>query len=401
MDVEPLVNTAPPPDATPTASPRWRRWREAARTPQAAIALGQACIGFLVTSLGPCLILLSRDLSVPRGQLSWLSGGFGAGLLLAGLTGELLLRAGPWAVLRLSAAGMASGAVLMASAGGIPAAQAGALLLGVGGAFANLTGPVLVAGPDAAAQLTFAVGMSNVTGIAAPLLLSAVEASSGHGRMALLLAAPVLLWLVFARRPAAAPRSPAPARPRPLARPPGRSVAAAVRSWLAMVGAISPEFFFVVWGAARLQDSGLGTAAAAGAAAAFPAGMAAGRFLVPRLIGRIPVVGTGAILAVLGSLLCAAPVGPPLATAALALAGLGISPLYPLLLDQLIRVPGLGLRRGAALGSLASGVSVTGAPILLNALASVVSLRVGFLAAVPLLLGVFLLHRRESPRARD
>jgi hypothetical protein len=70
----------------------------------------------------------------------------------------------------------------------------------------------------------------------------------------------------------------------------------------------------------------------------------------------------------------------------------------PLLLDQLIRVPGLGPRRGAALGSLASGVSVTGAPLLLSGLASWVPLRVGFLAALPPLVAVILLHRREPAR---
>jgi hypothetical protein len=42
-------------------------------------------------------------------------------------------------------------------------------------------------------------------------------------------------------------------------------------------------------------------------------------------------------------------------------------------------------------------VSVMGAPILLNALASVVSLRLGFLVAVPLLLLVLVLRRRERP----
>jgi hypothetical protein len=394
MDREPSVNHRAPPVA-PSAPPTGLRARLAVvRGPAAAMALGQACIGFLVTSLGPCLILLARDLAVPRERLSWLSGGFGAGLLLAGLTGEVLLRRGAWSVLRFAAAAMAAGALLMAFADGIPAVQAGALLLGLGGAFTNLCGPVLLAGPDAAAQLTFAVGVSSASGIVAPLLLSSVEASTGHGRVALLLALPALAWLVAGRRRAPPGRGPA-APPR--ARLPARSVAAALRAWLAMVAAISPEFFFVVWGASRMLDSGLSPAAAAGAAAAFPAGMAVGRLLVPRLIGRVPLVAGGAVLALAATLLCAAPVGPPLAAAALGLAGLGIAPLYPMLIDQLIRVPGLDLRRGAALGSLASGVSVMGAPILLNALASLVALRLGFLAAVPLLVAVLLLHRRERP----
>ncbi len=375
--------------------PWWREWRESARTPRGAAALGQASIGFLLSSLGPCLILLARDLAVPRGQFSWLSGGFGAGLLLVGITGERLLRLGAWPMVRISAAGVALGGLLLASAFTLPLAQAGALVLGVGAAGVVLVCPVILAGPGAAAQLTFATAVSSVAGIVSPLLLSAAEASLGHGRAALLLPVPALLWLATTRRPASLPaQAPAPRRDR-MAR---RSRAAAARACLTLMVAVSPEFFFVVWGAARMQDSGLGPAGAAAGAAAFPVGMALGRLVIPRLIGRFPVVPAGVTLALAGTLLCAAPVGPLPATAALALAGLGISSLYPMLADQLMRTPGVDLGRGASLAALASGVAVLGAPLFLNALASLVSLRLGFLAAVPLLLLVLVLRRRERLR---
>jgi hypothetical protein len=381
------------------ASPRptwWREWREAARTPRGVAALGQASIGFLLSSLGPCLILLARDLGVPRGRLSWLSGGFGVGLLLVGLTGERLLRFGTWSMVRASGGAIALGGLLLAFTATLPVAQAGALLLGVGAAGVVLVCPVILAGPGAAAQLTFATAVSSVAGIVSPLLLSAAEASLGHGRAALLLPVPALLWLATTRSPASLPaQAPAPARPR--ARLARRSRAAAARAALTLVVAVSPEFFFVVWGAARMQDSGLGPAGAAAGAAAFPVGMALGRLVVPRLIGRLPVVPAGVALALAGALLCAAPVGPAPATAALALAGLGISPLYPMLADQLMRTPGIDLGRGAALAALSSGVAVLGAPLFLNALASWVPLRLGFLAAVPLLLLVLALRRRERP----
>jgi hypothetical protein len=369
--------------------------RASASAPRAAAALGQASVGFLLASLGPCLILLARDLSVPRGRLSWLSSGFGAGLLLAGATGARLLRLGAWPLLRSSACAIATGGALLSIAWSIPLAQAGALLLGVGGAGVMLVCPVLLAGPRAAADLTFANAMNATAGIAAPLLLGAAEASLGHGRVALLLPVPGLLWLAAAGRSSARP--PLAAEPEPGARPPVRSRMAAARASLALVGAISPEFFFVIWGAARLQDSGLGAVAASASAAAFPVGLAAGRLLVPRLMARIPVIAVGVMLGLAGALLAAAPGGPVLTTAALALAGLGISPLNPMLVDQLVRTPGLDLGRAAALGSLASGAAVLGAPLFLNALASVVSLRLGFLAAVPLLLAVLVLRRRERP----
>jgi hypothetical protein len=394
MDPEAQMKGSPPAAGAPARPSWWPAWREAARTPRGVAALGQASIGFLLSSLGPCLVLLSRDLAVPRGRLSWVSGGFGAGLLLVGLTGERLLRLGTWRMVRISAVAVALGGLLLALAFALPLAQAGALVLGIGAAGVVLVCPVILAGPGAAAQLTFATAVSSVAGIVSPLLLSAAEASLGHGRLALLLPVPALLWLATTRRPASLPaQAAAPARPR--ARLAGRSRLAAARAWVTLMFAVSPEFFFVVWGAARMQDSGLGPAGAAAGAAAFPVGMALGRLLVPRLIGRLPVVAAGVALALAGALLCAAPVGPALATAALALAGLGISPLYPMLADQLMRTPGLDLGRGSALAALGSGVAVLGAPLALNALASAVTLRLGFLAAVPLLLLVLVLRRRE------
>ena len=51
------------------------------------------------------------------------------------------------------------------------------------------------------------------------------------------------------------------------------------------------------------------------------------------------------------------------------LAGLGIAPLYPVVLDRLVRTAGLDPRRAAAVGALASGTAVLFAPVLLSVLA--------------------------------
>ena len=366
-----------------------------------AVAVSQASLGFLLGALGPCLILLARDLEVPRTGLAWVSAGFGAGLLLLGLLGERLLSLGAWRLLRISAAGLALGALLLGCARAVLPAQAGALLLGVGGAGIVLVTPVLVTGRDAAKRLAVLVGLSSLTGIGAPLLISAADAASGLGRSALLLTVPPLAWVALRGRPAPGPRVPPPGPAADFAPGVARRVA---RWWLAIVCSVSPEFTFVVWGAARLEDSGLGPAGASAAAATFPIGMAAGRFLAPRLLDRIPLVAWGVGLAVAGALLAAAPVGPAAVMAAGLLAGLGIAPLYPVLLDRLVRTPGLDPRRAAAVGALASGTAVLLAPLLLSALARVVTLRLGFLAVPPLLLLVLLLYRRgragpRSPRA--
>src|SRR5512141_1826223 len=86
--------------------------RSAAAAPSAAwhaIAISQGSLGYLLSALGPCLILLARDLAVPRSGLAWVAGGVGAGLLLLGVVGERLLAVGVWRVLRMSVAGLALG----------------------------------------------------------------------------------------------------------------------------------------------------------------------------------------------------------------------------------------------------------------------------------------------------
>jgi hypothetical protein len=388
--------------------------------PDLAVGVGLVAVGYLLGSLGPCLILLARDLDVPRGELTWLAGGFGVSLLLFGVAGTWLLSAGPVRLLRGTAAGLAAGIALLAAAPSVVAAQAGALLAGVGGAGLVLAAPTLLAGTTLAARLTRVNAASSIASVSAPLFISAVDATTGNGRLALLLPLPALVWLVVvplrrtasasidspfasidsASAPSAAPhdsmrlesatsRGSVPAHT-PLA------LRAAV-GWLCIVLAVSAEFAFLVWGAARLQDSGLRAPAAAAAAAAFPIGMAAGRLVAPLLPAALPIVTLGAGLAVAAALAVAAPLTAPLLTAAMAVAGLGIAVLYPVMLARLVRTPGLGPDRGAALGAAASGTAALASPILLDQLAGPAGLRTAFLVVAPLLL-VMLALRRASAR---
>ncbi len=359
-------------------------------SPELAAWVAQGGIGFVLAGLGPCLVLLARDLSVPLGALSWLSAGFGVGLLLFGAAGTRLLHMGAGRLLRASAACLAAGATLLATASWIPVAKAGALSLGLGGAGIVLACWALLSGPAAGKRLTYANAVSSLSGILAPPLIGAVDALTGRGRLALLVALPPLLWLVITPPLAPDPDPVSGELPRPggsTVRPPGWR---ALGRWACVVAAVSAEFAFVVWGAARLQASGLSPSAAAACAVAFPVGMGVGRLLAPRLAGRAPVVELGAALGMASALLAVAPVPPLLAVAALAGAGLGIAPLFPLMLAHLMETPGLGARRGASLGTLASGTAVLGAPVLLDAVAVHSSLRAGFLVAAAALLALLL-----------
>jgi hypothetical protein len=360
------------------------------------VGTAQSAIGYILGSLGACLILLSRDLDVGRGELAWLSAGFGGALIVVGVVGPWLLHAGALNVLRASAGAVAVGAVGLAVARSIIVAQAGALALGIGGAGIVLASAALLSGRRAAARIAMVTAASMLAGVCGPLLISVVDATSGHGRLALLVPLPALLWLVATSMAAPSPGEvasapAAPAVPGGLA---GGAWARVGASWLCIVLAVAAEFAFHLWGAARLQDSGLGASAAAAAAAAFPLGMATGRFAAPLFIGRAPVVTLGAALGIAGALGMAAPTGPVLATTALGVAGLGIALLYPVTLAKLVAIPALGLRQGAALGAAASGTAALAAPAAVHALAAATSLGTSFIAVAGVLALLVALERR-------
>ncbi|MFC4062008.1 hypothetical protein ACFOWE_27215, partial [Planomonospora corallina] len=158
----------------------------------------------------------------------------------------------------------------------------------------------------------------------------------------------------------------------------------AAGAWAAIVVGVSMEFCFTIWGTARLQGTGLAAGTAAAAATAFLVGMAAGRLLAPRLIGRgIPIVPLGCGLATAGTLAVALTDAPVPVAAGLVVAGLGIAPFYPVTLARLVQVPGLTAARSAAYGALASGTAILAAPALLAVLGNVLDLRTAFLVTVP------------------
>lgn len=415
------------------------------------VAVAQVALGFMVGALGACLILLARDLDVARTCLSWLSAGFGVALLVAGPVGPPLLARGRQRVLQVSAAVLGAGAVALALAPGLIVAQLGALLLGAGGAGIVLATPALLTGPAAARRLSRVSAVASMAGALAPLALSATDLLPGSGRLALLLPVPLLGWLCANPRiqlpeagPPAGPlpgqRVPseqipaehtpgaqtlgaqtlgerAPGRPVPGERVPADQIPGeqvldervldervrgwrVLARWAAMVLAVTAEFAFAVWAAARLQDSGLTVAAAAAAAAAFPLGMAVGRFGATWLLDRVPVVPPSAALVLAGTVVLIAPAGPVLCTGALALAGLGIAALYPVTLARLMHEPGLAGSHAAALGATASGTAIVAGPLVIGLVSAATSLRTAFLIMVPLLLGLLALSRDGTRRSR-
>jgi hypothetical protein len=357
-----------------------------------SVAVAQGSIGFAVGALGGVLVLLARDLDLPTGRLDWLASGFGGGLVLVAVLGSAVLRRGSDPVLRAGAGGLAAGLLGLALAPSPAVAVAGSLALGLGGALITLVSPVILSGPTAPALLSRATGIASVSGICAPLLLSAVDAAGPPGRLALLLPVPALAVLVVRGvRTGPADRdaggSAEPAVVAPAGRFGGvRAVVEVARRWLRVVLAVSVEFALLVWAAARLQEVGLTSALAAGAAVSFAAGMAAGRLGAGPLLRRgVPVAIVGTVLAAVGTTMVAAGPAPGLVAAGLLLAGTGLGPQYPLALAEVMGSPGLAASRAAALGALASGTAILGSPAAVGAVGRAAGLATAYWLVLPVL----------------
>ncbi|GAA0477004.1 hypothetical protein Aca07nite_85150 [Actinoplanes capillaceus] len=354
------------------------------------VGTAQAALGFLLTGLGACLVILARDLAIPIERLTWLSTSFGMGLIAVAATGPVLLRAGPDLPLRAGALTTATGATVLALAPDLAMATIGTLLIGLGGAGIVLATPALLTGPDAVLRLTRVSAAASTAAVLSPAAIGALDAAGASGRLAMLIVVPPLLPLIV------------PARGTVPTDPPGRTqdrpaLGSLTRRWTRIVLAVAVEFCFTIWAVARLQDTGVTMSTAAILGVAFPLGMAIGRLLGPTVMTRIPVVPAGAAVIALGAAGTTVASGPGLVTAALAVAGIGVAVLYPVTLAELTRTPGLRPAHAAPLGALASGIAIITAPAALAALADRVELRGAFLITLPLLAALLILRPRSAP----
>jgi MFS family permease len=351
----------------------------------------QAAIGWCIGGLGPVLVLGARDLGVARHQLSWLGSAFGFGLLGAGVLGRRILRHGAEPVTRAGAVLVTAGVAFLAFGTSLPMLIVGGLLQGAGCSAFLIATPALIGVEDRAKRLAIAVGASSIAGLAAPGIIALADQVLETGRAALIVPAS---WLtVMAVRRLRAPEGLGIDRPQSVVATGGTMTRDSWRIWLVIVLAVSAEFCFWTWGAARLVDGGAELGTASGLAAAFAIGMALGRIIGPRSLGSLGPVQLSALTTGIAAVIVMVEAPIPILVGGLFLAGLGVAVLYPVSLARLLDDPALSEERLIALAAFASGIAITITPTVLGLLDRVIAIQLAF-GLVPLLtIGVVLLYR--------
>lgn len=371
---------------------------------------------------GPVAPVIAEDLGVPAASAGLIGTALAAGIASASLTGPVAVRRfGRDGAMRL---GLVLLAAATASVATLPGLMGGWLAYGVtlalvwaastgGATVLNVaTARLAAAHPDHSA---YAITEANATaawvGLFSPLLLGvALGAGFGWGvgfAICLVAVLAALTGLVLADRREHATRSPSErgstrtlAAADELYEPPEDSAPRTRpaladrlprRFWVAMIAlfaAAGSEFAINFWGSPLIQlQTGATTSAATAAMSASVGGIAVGRTVGSRIthhFGPHRTLLGGFVLTIGGFAILWLAVTLPVAVAGLFVAGLGLATLFPLVLDRGLLLsddqPDLAMARA----SLVLGLAIGGAPFLLGALGSVVSVRTAMLL-VPLI----------------
>jgi fucose permease len=374
---------------------------------------------------GPVAPVMAADLGVPTASAGLLGTALAAGIATASLTG-------PVAVRRLGRDGTMRVALLVVAAGAACAAVVPGLMTGwpafasaLALVWAGATGGATAANASTARlaevhpqhsayAITEANAAAGWVGLFSPLLLG-LALGAGLGwwvgfAFCVLASLAAVAGLVLAdraehARTGAADRpsmhtlaaadelyEPPPGAAPPTTRSPGNRLPRPF--WVAMVAlfaAAGSEFAINFWGSPLIQvQTGAPTAAATAAMSASVAGIAVGRTVGSRVTQRLGPHRTllgGFALTIAGFAVLWLAAALPVAVVGLFVAGLGLSTLFPLMIDRGLLLsdgrPDLAMSRA----SLVLGLAIGGAPFLLGALGSVVPVSTAMLL-VPLIVAI-------------
>lgn len=334
--------------------------------------------------LGPAAAAIGADLGLTDAAVGSIGTALAFGTMGSALIGPTAVRRwGRRGTLLLMIPGLAAAAAALAASVGFAAVVAAVIGIGLLGATtANVaTGTLSDHHRRHAAQaITEANATASWLGVLSPVLLGfGLALPTGWRGAAGVLA---LLTVLVALRVRALPTdAPSAVGPRPRS---GRLPRAFWPSLIVVSCAVAMEFSISFWAAPLIgQRTGVGLAAAATSLSALTLGMALARTLAAGLANRYPLprlIVACFGLASLGLLVLLAVRSFAMSAAALFLIGLGLSLLFPYAQSWALTLAGAGPDRAIALTSVAAGVALGSAPLLLGVLAGAVGL-VGALSA--------------------
>ena len=376
--------------------------------------------GYLIYGISYMTPYMESELGAPTWASAFPNALMASGFLAAGVIVPFVIRRlGPGVAIRLWAVAMGLAALLLGVAGSFVVALLAAFVVGAAGAGIAVHTVSAMASQANGMYIIRATLWSTVGGLAGPIILSLAARTTGWNTGVLLV---IPITLVVA---ALIPPSPASARtsaqgdqatgptelahgtgpvsaagPVPATRltPATRPVPGAQRpalgrayrlTWLYMVLSIGVEFAFVAWGTQlTVARTGMALADATALGSLFVAGTVVGRaawstrlagMLDRRVTLRLVTVATAA-----GAALLWVAGTPVMAGVALFIGGVGISVQYPVGASlALAHAPGAPVRASSMI-NMASGIAISGSPLLLGFVAS----GAGIQAAWTLILGL-------------
>lgn len=360
-----------------------------------------ALYAYFLNIPGPITPFLRDELDLSFTATSFHFSAFAAGILVVGLLGQVVIaRFGRWRSLAMGAVGISLGALLLVF-GRSPEVTVGAIfLMGTVGSLILAVVPTLLSeehGELRAVAISEANLLCSLVSTAAPLLVGWFASIWLGWRLALLLAIlPCLLIGMFMFRSAkTVPVEVSSARSK------GKLPFLFWFYWLALVFAVSIEFCMVYWGAEFVQAAyAMPRAAAAQAVSLFLAGMMAGRAASSRLVRHLSerkIVFLSLLTGFTGFVLYWSSVHQVLGLLGLALTGLGVASLYPLILSLAINASDGSHAQAGARATLASGFAILLLPFMLGQLADRTNLKSAF-AVVAVLFVVLIVMLLISKR---
>ena len=334
-----------------------------------------AYIVFVQSMLGPLLPFLRSQLHLNYTLGGFLPAALATGLILSGLLGDWLARRWSRRVLFWSGAiGMLAGANLLAISRAFESALIAVLCMGIGSSLTLIMIQAILAdqhGERRAIAFTEANVAASLSATFTPLVIGGLQ-NTGIGWRAIMIPIVILFLLVAAPyRRESIPQS-APMQV--------QSSAGASRLpfsfwlyWIALLLVVAVEMSVAVWGTDFFASvAGLSQANAALAFGAFPAAMLTGRFAGTRLTRRWSSFSL--LLATLSVTMIGFPIFWLARTTwlnilGLFITGLGVANLYPLILSIAVGLAAEQTNQASARASLAVGIALLTAPLLLGWLA--------------------------------